>query len=63
LACITLGVSELRVNLNPHNKTENLLSKIKEVMESFDRNPMEKTFKRFRSRSKAVVAADGKFTE
>jgi hypothetical protein len=63
LDCITFGVSELRVNLKPHNKTENLLPKIKEVMKSFDRNTMEKTCKRFRSRSKAVFAADGSFTE
>jgi hypothetical protein len=63
LDCTTLGVSELRVSLKPHNKTENLLPKIKEVMESFDRNTMEKICKRFRSRSKAVVAADGSLTE
>jgi hypothetical protein len=63
LDCITFGVSELRVNSKPHNKTETLLPKIKEVMESFDRNTMEKTCKRFRSRSKAVFAADGIFTE
>jgi hypothetical protein len=37
-----LGVSELKANLKPHNKTENLLPKIKEVMRSFDRNTMAK---------------------
>jgi hypothetical protein len=58
-----LGVYGLRVNLKPHNKTENLLTKIKEVMESFERNTMRKACKRFRSGSKAVVAADGSFTE
>ncbi len=57
------GVSELRVSFKPHNKTENLLPKIKEVMESFDRNTMERTCKRFRPRSKAVVAADGSLNE
>jgi hypothetical protein len=63
LDCITLGVSEIRVNLKPHNKTENLFSKNKEVTESLDRNTMEKACKRFRSGSEAVVAADGSFTE
>ncbi len=38
LDCITLGVYGLRVNFKPHNETENLLTKIKEVMESFKRN-------------------------
>jgi hypothetical protein len=63
LDCITLGVSELRVSLKPHNKTENLVSKNKEVMESFDRNTMVKACKRSRSESEAVVAVDGSFTE
>ena len=63
LDCITLGVYGLRVNLKPRNKTENLLTKIKEVMEFFERNTMGKTSKRIRSGSKAVVAADGSFTE
>jgi hypothetical protein len=40
LDCITSSVSELRVNLKPQTKTENLLSKIKEVMESFHRSTM-----------------------
>ena len=38
LDCITLGVSELRVNLKPHNKTEDLILKIKEVMGSLERD-------------------------
>jgi hypothetical protein len=63
LDCTTFGVSELRVNLKPHNKTENLPPKIKEVMESFNRNTVEKTCERFRSRSKAVFAADGSLTK
>jgi hypothetical protein len=63
LDCIILGISELRVNLQPHNKTENLLPKIKEVMESFDRSTMGKACKRFRSGSKAVITPDGSFTE
>jgi hypothetical protein len=63
LDCIKLGVYGLWVNLKPHNKTQNLFTKIKEVMESFERNTMVKASKRFRSGSKAVVTADGSFTE
>jgi hypothetical protein len=58
-----LGVTESRVSFKPHNKTKNLHPKIKEVMESFNRNTMEKTCKRFRPRSKAGVAADGSFNK
>jgi hypothetical protein len=58
-----LGVSGLRANLKPHNKTENLLPKIKEVMRSFDRNTMAKACMSFRPRMDAVFAADGSFIE
>ena len=58
-----MGVSGLRANLKPHNKTENLLPKIKEVMRSFDRNTMAKARMRFRPRIEAVFAADGSFYE
>jgi hypothetical protein len=34
-----------------------------EVMESLDRDTMVKAFKRFRSGTEAVVAADGHFIE
>ncbi len=60
---ISLGVSGLRANLKPHNKTENLLPKIKEVMRSFDRNTMAKACMSFRSRMEAVITADGSFNE
>ncbi len=60
---ISLGVSGLRVNLKPHNKTENLLPKIKEVMRSFVRNTMAKACMSFRSRMEAVFTADGSFIE
>ena len=58
-----MGVSGLRANLKPHNKTENLLPKIKEVMRSLDRNTMAKACMSFRSRMKAVFTADGSFIE
>jgi hypothetical protein len=60
---ISVGVSGLRANLKPHNKTENLLPKIKEVMGSFDRSTMAKACMSFRSRMEAVLTADGRFIE
>ncbi len=56
-----MGVSGLSANLKPHNKTENLLPKIKEVMRSLDRNTMAKACMSFRSRVEAVFTADGIF--
>jgi hypothetical protein len=53
------GVFELRVRAKPHNKTNDLILKIKGVMVSLARNIVAKTCKRFRSQIKAVVAADG----
>jgi hypothetical protein len=60
---ISLGVSGLRANIKPHNKTENLLPKIKEVMRSFDRNTMTEACMSFRSRMEAVFTANGSFIE
>jgi hypothetical protein len=57
------GVSEFGFNVNPHNETAYLIPKIMEVMESFDRDTVVKTFWRFRSSSEAVIAADGYFIE
>jgi hypothetical protein len=51
-------VSELRVNAKPRNKVAYTISKIMEVMESLDRDTMVKAFKRFRSGTEAVVAAN-----
>ncbi len=51
---ISLGVSKLKANLKPHNKTKYLLPKIKKVMGSFDRNIMAKACTSFRSRIEAV---------
>ncbi len=59
----SLGVSGLRANLKPHNKTENLVPKIKEVMRSLDRNTMTKACMSFRSRMESVFTADGSFIE
>ncbi len=58
-----LGVSELWVKAKPHNKTEDLILKIKEVMGSLDRDTVVKAFKWYTSRIEAVVAADGDFIE
>jgi hypothetical protein len=58
-----LGVSGLRASLRPHNKTENRLPKIKEVMMSFDRNTMAKACMSFRSREEVVFTANGSFIE
>jgi hypothetical protein len=58
-----LDVSELRVKAKPHNKTEDLILKIKEVRGSLDRDTVAKVFKCYTSRIEAVVAADGDFLE
>jgi flagellar biosynthesis regulator FlbT len=51
------------VNAAPHNKTEDLLKKIKEVMGSLDKDTVAKACSRIRSRIEGVVAADGDFIE
>ncbi len=58
-----LGVSELMVKAQPHNKTEDLILKIKEVMGSLDRDTVAKAYKSYMSSIKAVVTADGSFIE
>ncbi len=57
------GVFELRVREKPHNKTKDLILKIKGVMVSLARNIVANTCKRFRSQIEAVVAADGSFID
>jgi hypothetical protein len=57
------GVSEFRVNAKPHNKTVYLIPKIMVVLESLDRDTVAKAYRRFRSSSEAVVAADGYLIE
>ncbi len=56
-----LGVSELMVKAKPHNKTEDLILKIKEVMRSLDRDTVAKAYKSYMSRIEAFVTADGSF--
>jgi hypothetical protein len=58
-----LGVSELMVKAKPHNKTKDLILKIKEVMGSLDRDTVAKAFKKYASRIEAVVTADGDLIE
>ncbi len=58
-----LGVSELMVKAKPHNKTEDLILNIKEVMGSLDRDTVAKAYKSYMSRIDAVVTADGSFIE
>jgi hypothetical protein len=57
------GVSELRVRAKPHNKTKNMILKIKGVMVSLARSIVAETCKRFRSQIEAVVTADGIFID
>jgi hypothetical protein len=55
------GVFELSVKAKSHNKTKDLISKIKGVVVFLARNTVAKDCKRFRSQIKAVVAAGGIF--
>ncbi len=56
-----MGVSELKVKAKHHNKTEDLILKIKEVMGSLDRDLVAKAFKWYTYRIEAVITADGDF--
>ncbi len=58
-----LGDSELWVKAKPHNKTEDLILKIKEVMGFLERDTVAKAFKWYPSRIKAIVAADSDLIE
>jgi hypothetical protein len=53
------GISELHINKSPHNTTDSLVQTIKEVMDSLDRDTMERACKCFWSRIKTLVEADG----
>ena len=57
------GVSELRVKAKSHNKYKDLIQKMKEVMGSLARDTLAKACTSFRSRSEALVTADGSFIE
>ncbi len=58
-----LGVSELYAKAKPHNKTEDLILKIKEVMGSLDRDTVAMACRRFMAKIEAVVVVDGDFIE
>jgi hypothetical protein len=47
----------------PHNKTKNLILKIRGAMGSLAKNIVAKTCKRFRSQIDVVVAADSSFID
>jgi hypothetical protein len=56
-------VSELRVILKPHNKTEDPIPNKRFQTASLDRNTVVKACKRFRSNIEAVFAAEFSFIE
>ncbi len=58
-----LGVSELMVKAKPHNKTEDLILKITEVMGFLARDTVAKAYKNYTARIEAVVIADSYFIE
>jgi hypothetical protein len=55
------GITELKVNAAPQNKTEDLTKRIKEVMGSLDRDTVARACRIFCYRIEAVIAADGDF--
>jgi hypothetical protein len=57
------GVFELRVKAKSHNKTKDLIPKIRGMMVSLARNTVAKACKRFRSQIETVIAAGGIFIE
>jgi hypothetical protein len=57
------GVAELHVNKTPHNTSDSLVQKIKEVMGSLERDTVANARRRFWSRIEAMVEADGDFIE
>jgi hypothetical protein len=57
------GESEFWVIAKSRNNTEDLIQKIKEVMGSFNRDPVAKAYKSLRSRIWVVVNAGGSFNK
>jgi hypothetical protein len=55
------GVTESKVKAKPHNKTEDLIQKIKEVIGSLDRDTVAKACNSFKLKIENVVIADGDF--
>ncbi len=57
------GKSEVWVIEKSRNKTKDLIQKMKEVLEFFNRDTVVKASKSLMSRIKAVVSADGSFNK
>ncbi len=55
------GVTESKAKAKPHNITEDLIQKIKEVMGSFNRDTVAKACNSFTLKIENVVTADGNF--
>jgi hypothetical protein len=55
------SVFEREVNTQPHNILASLRNKILEVMANMDRDIVICSYKKFRSRTEAVVYASGDF--
>jgi hypothetical protein len=55
------SVFEREVNTQPHNILASLRTKILEVMANMDRDVVIRSYKKFRSRTEAVVYASGDF--
>ncbi len=55
------GVTESKVKARPHNKTEDLIKKIKEVMGSLNRDTVAKSCNSFKLKIENVATADGDF--
>jgi hypothetical protein len=57
------GVSELMVKAKSRNKSKDLIKKMKEVMGSLARDNLARACTSFRSKSEALLTADGSFIE
>ncbi len=57
------GASELRVDAKSHNKSKDLIQKMKEVVGSLATDTLAKACTGFRSRIEALFTADGSFIE
>jgi hypothetical protein len=56
-------ITDRHVNKTPHNNSDSLILKIKEVMGSLDRETVARACRQFWSRIEAMVEADGDFIE
>ncbi len=55
------GITGLHLNKTPHNTSDSMVHKIKEVMGSLNRNTVARACRCFQSWSEAVVEADSNF--